>query len=250
MITIFISAFILGIISNLHCIGMCGPIALAVPLNRTSTWTKLAGILQYNFGRIITYFILGAIVGVLGLGIQLIGIIQSLSVIAGVGIILYAWRKQLFKAPFFQKFNTNVLQKFSSKSMGRILRNDTAFKLFLLGMVNGILPCGMVYTALITAIIAGNPLQSSLSMLFFGLGTLPGMVSIAFFANQIKPKFRTKINGVLPYLVTLVGLLIVFRGLNLDIPYISPKVKIDQKTREVKMECCIVPNTPSSCEKK
>lgn len=250
MITIFISAFILGIISNLHCIGMCGPIALAVPLNRTSNWSKLAGILQYNIGRITTYFTLGAIVGFLGLGIQLIGIIQSLSVIAGIGIIFYAWRKQLFKAPIFQKFHSTVIQKFTSKSMGKILRNDPAFKLFLLGMVNGILPCGMVYTALITSIIAGNPMESSFAMFFFGLGTLPGMVSIAFFANQIKPKFRAKINGVLPYLVTLVGLLIVFRGLNLNIPYISPKAKIDQKTREVKMECCVTPTTPSSCEKK
>ena len=247
--TIFISAFILGIISNLHCIGMCGPIALALPLNRESNWTKFYGILQYNFGRILTYSILGGIVGFIGLGMHLIGILQSLSIFAGIGIILYAWRKQLFKAAIFQQFNSNVLQKFTSKSMGKILRNDSPFKLFLLGMVNGVLPCGMVYTALITAVIAGNPLQSSFSMLFFGLGTLPGMISIAFFANQIKSKYRVKINAALPYLVTIVGLLIVFRGLNLDIPYISPKAKINHETKEVKMSCCHKTTVPVCCQK-
>lgn len=248
--TLFSSAFILGIISNLHCIGMCGPIVLAIPLNRESIWTKSSGILQYNLGRILTYSVLGGIVGFIGLGINFIGILQSLSIIAGIGIILYAWRKQLFKAAIFRKFNSNVIQKFTSKSMGKILRNDSPFKLFLLGMINGILPCGMVYTALITSIIAGNPLESSFAMLFFGLGTLPGMITIAFFANQIKSKFRSKINVALPYLVTIVGLLIVFRGLNLDIPYISPKVKINQKTKELKMDCCHKTATPICCQKK
>ena len=105
MFSLFISAFILGMIANLHCVGMCGPIALAIPLNRSSKIEIIVGILQYNFGRILTYSTLGFIIGFIGLGINLIGILQWISIISGVGIILYAWRKYLFQGKSFQVFN-------------------------------------------------------------------------------------------------------------------------------------------------
>ena len=247
MVAVLTSAFVLGIISNLHCIGMCGPIALAIPLNRTSSLTKIGGIIQYNLGRIFTYTVLGFIVGFIGLGIELIGVLQSLSIISGIAIILYAWRKKLFTGKFLPAISSNSLQKFTSKSMGKILKNQHPFKLFLLGMLNGILPCGMVYTALITAIIAGHPTYSALSMIIFGLGTLPGMVAITFFAHQLKVKYRSKINHALPYLVSIVGLLIVLRGMNLDIPYISPKAVLSQKTNKVEMSCCHKKVEPKCC---
>ena len=238
MFSLFISAFLLGIIANLHCVGMCGPIAMALPLNRNSKIDIVIGILQYNFGRIFTYSILGFIVGFIGLGIHLIGFLQGLSITAGIGIILYAWRKRIFTSVFFKRFKYNFFQGFTSKYIGKIIRNKSPFKLFLFGMLNGLLPCGMVYTALITSIISGSPTYAAFTLFFFGIGTLPGMIIITSFASQITTRFRGKINKILPYLLTLIGLLIVFRGLDLNIPYISPKVLIDNKTKEINMQGC------------
>ena len=114
MFSLFISAFVLGIVSSLHCIGMCGPIALAIPLNRNSKTEAFIGVIEYNFGRILTYTTLGLIVGYIGLGIQLIGFLQGLSIIAGIFIILYAWRKKislLNKISLLSKLRVFVLFK-------------------------------------------------------------------------------------------------------------------------------------------
>ena len=246
METIFIPAFILGVISNLHCLGMCGPIALAIPLNRSSKSTMLFGILQYHIGRVLVYAILGYIVGYIGMGIKLFGVLQAISIIAGIGIIIYAWRKKLtfFKNPFTSSLrHTSLL----SQSMGKIMRSESPLKLFLLGTLNGLLPCGMVYTALITAVVLGTPLLSATSMLAFGLGTLPGLVAFSVFAQQLGNPIRSKINRYLPYLITIVGLLIVLRGMNLNIPYISPKVSFSEEKKEVVMDCC---HKSTKCEKK
>ncbi len=246
METIFIPAFILGIISNLHCLGMCGPIALAIPLNRSSKSEMLFGILQYHLGRILVYAILGYIVGYIGMGIKLFGILQAISIIAGIGIIIYAWRNKLtfFKNPFTSSLrHTSLL----SRSMGKIMRSESPLKLFLLGALNGLLPCGMVYTALITAVVLGTPLLSTTSMFAFGLGTLPGLVAFSLFAQQLGNPIRSKINRYLPYLITVVGLLIILRGMNLNIPYISPKVSFSEEKKEVVMDCC---HKNTKCEKK
>ena len=246
METIFIPAFILGVISNLHCLGMCGPIALAIPLNRSSKSAMLFGILQYHLGRVLVYVILGYIVGYIGMGIKLFGVLQAISIIAGIGIIIYAWRNKLtfFKNPFTSSLrHTSLL----SRSMGKIMRSESPVKLFLLGALNGLLPCGMVYTALITAVVLGTPILSATSMLAFGLGTLPGLVAFSLFAQQLGNPIRSKINRYLPYLITVVGLLIILRGMNLNIPYISPKVSFSEEKKEVVMDCC---HKNTKCEKK
>ena len=239
METIFIPAFILGVISNLHCLGMCGPIALAIPLNRSSKSSMLFGILQYHIGRVLVYGILGYIVGYIGMGIKLFGVLQAISIIAGIGIIIYAWRKHLS----FIKIPLNVPLSLSkghllSQYMGKLMRSESPIKLFLLGSLNGLLPCGMVYTALIAAVVMGTPMLSASSMLAFGLGTLPGLVAFSVFAQQLGNPIRSKINRYLPYLITVVGLLIILRGMNLNIPYISPKVTIAEEKNEVVMDCC------------
>ena len=246
METIFIPAFILGVISNLHCLGMCGPIALAIPLNRSSKSAMFSGIIQYHIGRILVYGILGYLVGYIGMGIKLFGILQAISIIAGIGIIIYAWRNKLtfFKNPFTSTLrHTSLL----SRSMGKIMRSESPLKLLLLGALNGLLPCGMVYTALITAVVLGTPLLSTTSMLAFGLGTLPGLIAFSLFAQRLGNPMRSKINHYLPYLITVVGLLIILRGMNLNIPYISPKVSYSEEKKEVVMDCC---HKNTKCEKK
>jgi sulfite exporter TauE/SafE len=243
---IFVTSLIIGLTANFHCIGMCGPLALAIPVNRTSNWTILFGVLQYNFGRIITYSILGALVGLIGITIETFGVLQWISIISGVLMIIYAWRKWIStkieaKIPMFG------MNKVVSAGLGKVLAKKSPFKLLLLGSLNGLLPCGMVYLALMNAILAGNSLNSSLAMAFFGIGTLPAMVFVGFAANRISSNLRYKFSLAIPYLLTIIGLLVILRGLNLDIPYISPKISlVEEKKCEitktsgktVEMSCC------------
>jgi sulfite exporter TauE/SafE len=213
----------------------------------------LFGILQYHIGRVLVYGILGYLVGYIGMGIKLFGVLQAISIIAGIGIIIYAWRKHLsfIKIPLNVPLSLSkghfVTMSLLSQSMGKIMHSESPLKLFLLGALNGLLPCGMVYTALITAVVLGTPLLSATSMLAFGLGTLPGLVAFSLFAQQLGNPMRSKINRYLPYLITVLGLLIVLRGMNLNIPYISPKVSFSEEKKEVVMDCC---HKNTKCEKK
>lgn len=248
-------ALILGLSSSFHCVGMCGPIAMAIPANRKNNWTLSFGILSYNLGRILTYAILGLIVGNIGLSLTTFGIMQWISILAGIGLILFAWKKVIGRIIPFS--GSSKLTSLISQNIGKVMRSNSPFKLPLLGMLNGLLPCGMVYVALTNAILAGNPINGALSMLFFGLGTIPAMFAIAFFANKITGAVRQKINTAIPYILTVVGFLVVLRGMNLDIPYISPKVQLTEMKadanatsnvapkQEVKMSCC---HSKETCE--
>lgn len=255
MNSIVLYGIILGITSNLHCIGMCGPIAMAVPVNRSSNFTILGGIFQYNFGRVLTYTALGALVGTIGITVETLGFLQWLSVIAGAFLILFAWRKWI-SSRLDAKIPMLGMQSFVSKGLGKVIASNSPFKLSLLGMLNGLLPCGMVYVGLMNALLGGSPGTSALAMAAFGVGTLPSMIAVGFAANRISSSMRQKINKAVPFLLTIVGVLIVLRGLNLDIPYISPKVSvIESKEKsgkehkqepQVEMSCC---HKKSSCEK-
>lgn len=252
MTVLLIAGLLLGLASNFHCIGMCGPIALAIPVNRQNNLTILSGTLQYNFGRIITYSLLGLLVGSIGLSINTIGILQWISIIAGIGIIIYAWRK------FFSRLTPVLslslgIETFVSNNIGKIIRSKSPFKLFMLGSLNGLLPCGMVFAALLNAILTGDMLYSALAMAAFGVGTLPAMVAVTFMANKMSLQTRKAVNKAVPYLLTVVGLLVILRGMNLDIPYISPKVSAVEMVNgddsslntSVEMSCC---HSKEDCE--
>ena len=249
MSTFLITGFILGLTSNFHCIGMCGPIALAVPVNRKNNATILFGAFQYNLGRIISYSLLGIVVGMIGLSIHTFGVLQWLSILSGIFLIIFAWRKYL-SSFFTSHLPTLPIQKHLNTALGKVIRSKSPLKLSFLGLLNGFLPCGMVYAALLNALLTGDVAGSALAMVFFGIGTLPAMVSVIYMANKITPKLRGKFNKIVPYLITMVGLLIVLRGLNLGIPYISPIIKLEPKEinsneQNLKMECC---HSKESCD--
>ena len=183
MTSIYWSALILGVVSNLHCFAMCGPIAMSVPINRKSELTILTSSFLYHTGRILTYSILGLLIGMIGFGIHLVGILQSLTIVAGIGIIIYAWRFQLLGENADTIFKTILPYNLNSKLMGKVMKRNSVFKPLLLGVLNGILPCGMVYTALITSLLAGNAITGSVSMIIFGLGTYPTMIVFMYVSN-------------------------------------------------------------------
>lgn len=253
MTTILISAVLLGLAANLHCIGMCGPISMALPLDRSSNWKILSGALTYHFGRLLTYSLLGAFIGLIGLSITTLGIMQWLSILSGIVLIIFAWRG-IFGRIFSRNAAFSGIQMKISRGMGRILKSRNPAKLLFLGMLNGILPCGMVFAGLLNAMLAGSPVQSALAMLTFGIGTLPALLVVAFAAQKIGTKLRSRFNQVAPYFLTVVGVLVVLRGMNLDIPLISPHIQLTEISSEehpespqpeVEMSCC---HSGSHCE--
>lgn len=229
------AAIIMGFAGSFHCVGMCGPIALALPLNRTNNLTKTIGILFYNFGRITTYVLLGVILGVFGAGLKLAGILQYVSITIGILIIVSVLLPHLLKRV---KFTSTLYLKFNNwikNRLGKYLTKKSNSSLLVLGLLNGLLPCGLVWVAMVGSVAYGSVGSGALFMLFFGLGTLPMLFALPYFSSSISATIRNKMTRAIPYIMVVFGILFILRGMNLDIPYISPPLSEDGT--EVK-SCC------------
>ncbi|NVN95527.1 MAG: sulfite exporter TauE/SafE family protein [Bacteroidetes bacterium] len=223
---IIFAGFILGFVGSLHCIGMCGPIALNLPLNGNSFSERLTGGILYNLGRTFMYGIIGAIFGFIGKGFLILGIQQWVSIIMGILLIISVLAPIFFKKIRFKQFN--LFTGFVRSSIQKLFNMRSYKGLFLIGMLNSLLPCGLVYVAIIGAIATGNIYYGSLYLILFGLGTLPLMLSISMIGNTITLKARNILNKLIPYVVIFIGVLFILRGLCLGIPYISPsKLKLE-----------------------
>ncbi len=215
---------------SFHCAGMCGPIAIALPLHGNTVSQKIYGGTLYNLGRTLTYGIMGTVFGLLGQGIQLIGFQQKVSVIMGTLMIISVIFPALFKNQYrMDKSWFSFVGKLKS-TIGKIFSIRSFSSLFFIGLLNGLLPCGLVYMAIAGAIGTGNVMLGTFYMVLFGLGTIPMMLSISLAGNVMSLAAREKINKLIPVLVVVVGIFFILRGLSLGIPYLSPpKQKIEQK---------------------
>ncbi|MDQ2862912.1 MAG: sulfite exporter TauE/SafE family protein [Bacteroidota bacterium] len=238
MLQIIITAFLMGMLGSFHCIGMCGPIALSLPLQNDNALQKISGALLYNFGRVVTYSLFGLLFGFIGKSFALFGFQQWLSVILGVVIILFII---LPKRLSFFKTNNSLLKFFGKlrSALGKLFAQKNFSSLFSIGLLNGLLPCGLVYMAAAVAVVSGDVINSMMFMAFFGLGTLPMMWGIAFFGNYVSISIRQKIRKAYPYMMTLLACLLILRGMGLGIPYVSPKTEMAKKTAVV--NCCAKP---------
>lgn len=217
-----LAAFVMGAIGSFHCIGMCGPLALALPLKDDSLFPKFTGALLYNSGRIVTYSLLGIVIGSIGQGLSFFGFQQWLSITAGFLTLLLVILPEFFPALFK---TTNMAGAFFVRlrqTFGRLFFKKNQSALFVIGLLNGLLPCGLVYLAMAGATATGNIPGAALFMAAFGAGTLPAMWSIAFWGNFISINIRQRIRKVYPYLTMLMAFLLILRGMGLGIPYISP----------------------------
>ena len=248
---ILISALVLGLMGSFHCAGMCGPIAIALPLHGNTIGGKIFGGGLYNIGRTITYGIMGAIFGLLGQGIQLIGFQQKVSVIMGALMIISVLFPALFKNQYSLNKSWLGFVGRLKKTIGKMFSVRTYSSLFFIGMLNGLLPCGLVYMAIAGAIGTGEVVLGSLYMILFGLGTIPMLLAISIAGNIMSIAVRKRINKLIPVLVVVVGIFFILRGLSLGIPYLSPpKQKIEMKFeksleqnaaelhKETKGDCC------------
>lgn len=235
-----IAGFMIGLVGSLHCLGMCGPIAVAIPLHRDNWLIRVTGGLLYNSGRIITYGILGALFGLLGRGIHLAGLQQWASI--GLGIIMIL--SVLFPVLFREKINLDrVFSGYSSRLIGRfrvLFGRRSLGNLLFIGLLNGLLPCGLVYMAIAGAINTNQVVTGIAFMIAFGIGTTPALLLISLAGNVITSKFRRRASRVIPAFIVILGILFILRGMSLGIPYVSPKSEKLEVKQEMQMgePCC------------
>lgn len=216
------TALLFGIISSFHCVGMCGPIALVLPVDRSNNTRKVIQIMLYHIGRLTSYAMLGLFFGLLGKGLHLAGLQQQLSIIIGVLMILLVLIPEKKMVQYnFSKPVFRLISKVKSH-MGTQLKRKTPDALFTIGLLNGFLPCGMVYAALFGAIAMQNEVLGVLYMILFGIGTIPMMSAVVYVSGFLTIPVRNKIQKIIPVVVILLGCLFIMRGLGIDIPFISP----------------------------
>ncbi len=234
---IIISAFMMGFIGSIHCVGMCGPLAISMPFSFFSSFTKWTAILLYNIGRVIAYSIIGIFVGLLGRGVNWFGISQIFSLILGTLIVISVVSPTVVKSigirlpHWVNKNQVNTLQF--------LIKKKSVSWMFLVGMLNGFLPCGLVYMAVAAALSTYTILGAVTFMAFFGLGTIPAMITVIIAGQHLPLSWRIGFRKLVPVVTFIIGTLLILRGLNLNIPYVSPY--LHQNLTGVNTVDCVAP---------
>jgi uncharacterized protein len=218
------AGLVIGFISSFHCVGMCGPIAMALPVGRGSGASFLGGRLLYNLGRVATYATLGLAAGLLGRTLHLAGWQQTISIVSGLLMLALVLLPKLNAGRFTKWLGTDRWWNMLRKAIGKQFQNPSAGSLFTIGALNGLLPCGMVYFALAGAVSAPGVAGAVGYMALFGLGTLPLMWLVSLSGKVIKPQWRFYMRNAVPYVAACLAVLFILRGLNLGVPYLSPKL--------------------------
>lgn len=225
------TAFVFGLLSSVHCAGMCGPIALSLPGKSNSNAQFLLGRILYNTGRLTTYTLAGFLIGILGKGISIAGYQQSLSIAIGILLLLTAVFSVNPESITQKVYWMRGFYTFITDKLGALLKKPGAFSYYTIGVLNGFLPCGVVYIALLGGLAAGGVLESGLYMLVFGLGTFPMMLALSLAGGMVQMKFSKALRKAMPFAIGFFAVLLILRGLNLGIPYVSPQLgdKIEVK---------------------
>lgn len=227
------SAFILGLLGSLHCVGMCGPIAFMLPVDRSNSFKKITQISMYHMGRLLAYAMIGLVFGLIGKSLYIFGMQQQLSIIIGLVMIILV----LLPYKWLSKFNlAQPLYKavgFIKKSLGQALHKKTADTFLTIGFLNGFLPCGLVYMAVFGAIAMGSYAEGSLYMILFGLGTIPLMTAAIYLGKFLNSTIKQRIQKAIPVFVVIIGALFILRGLGLGIPYISPTPIVEMVSGDI-----------------
>ncbi len=237
MMSILLTALLLGLLGSFHCLGMCGPIAFILPVDRNNKAKMSLQTLLYHLGRMTAYASIGLVFGYLGKGISLVGFQQKVSLILGIIMVVLAFVPATKVLRLKPLAGWNKFVYFVKNSLSNYLQKRSTFGFYIIGFFNGLLPCGLVYIALVGAMATGDPMLGALYMAIFGLGTVPMMSLAIFLGNFVSVKIRNKINKLIPYAVAFVGILFILRGLNLGIKYLSPSDKmLNTNNKMIKMK--------------
>lgn len=232
----FLSALIFGLVGSFHCIGMCGPIAFMLPVDREKPIKKFLQIFSYHFGRLFTYSLMGFLFGYLGKSFYFFGFQQQISIITGVVmILLILFPKIVTKIPLSKMANSFIFKV--KNALGSELKKKKNDTFFILGFLNGLLPCGLVYMAILGALTTSTPFSGAFYMFLFGLGTIPLMTAVVYFGSFAKGSFKAIIQKTIPIVVIIIGVLFILRGLGLGIPFISPLEPVINSASETVNSC-------------
>jgi len=217
----FFTALVLGAATSAHCVGMCGPIALAVPSPGPGWRARASSTFILNTGRILTYALIGLAFGTFGLGLRFAGLQQGVSIAAGTVLLLSVMVPGLLD----RWSPTGPLSLLIGRWRGLLARNmkrTAPEALFFSGALNGLLPCGLVYAAAIGAAAMSTAAQGALFMVLFGLGTWPALFALRMSGSMIGTNARAFLRRASPIVVSAMAVLLILRGLELGIPLVSP----------------------------
>jgi sulfite exporter TauE/SafE len=220
--SVFEIGFFMGLLGSVHCIGMCGPLMMALPISHKSNFQKIVAIFLYHAGKILSYSILGILFGLFGSQFPVFGLQRNISIVIGLTILFYVLYVFVLKPKHIQWGPLSTLYNLIVKYLSKLFKSNSIFSFLMIGLLNGLLPCGMIYLALSSSMATQNILQGGLLMAFFGLGTVPALMLVAIGGQYMGFTFRRKIQKILPVFIFSIGVLLILRGLNLGIPYISP----------------------------
>jgi sulfite exporter TauE/SafE len=218
--SLLFSALLIGFTGSFHCVGMCGPLAMALPVKEGEK--KGFRIFQYLVGKTITYSILGGLFGLFGSQLILAGWQQAVSIVLGCLLLGVTFCLLFKKSWFHQGFVANWISEKLNPLFVKLFNSDSPFTAVAFGMLNGLLPCGLVYMGIIGAISTSSFANGMLFMALFGIGTMPVMLSFLLMAKQFSFTFKRVIQKATPYLMMAMAAMLILRGLGLSIPFVSP----------------------------
>ncbi len=214
-----IGAFLIGLFGSLHCVGMCSPLMLSFTPNRGRN--AFYSFFIYHFGRLVVYSVLGILFGIISSSVSFFAFQRYFSLILGIIIIaIFAFprvRNQFegwyYHSKFYQVIKSSLVKQFGGKS-----------KWLFSGVLNGFLPCGLVYLAAAGAMMTHSVLDGVQYMLLFGLGTIPLLAVVKFGAGAF-PKLLKSFNNLTTPIALIAGLMMVARGFLVSEPDVNQLIK-------------------------
>ena len=213
-------AFLMGLLGSLHCAVMCGPLMLSLPLQNTSLLKSALQLIWYQLGRILIYTLLGVLVGWIGNSFTVFANQEILSLTIGVLLVIFT----ILQLSGRQLKSINNLQQKMITPLSKLMGKFYGLPIwgFFAGLLNGLLPCGMVYLALATALNTASLQGGANFMFLFGLGTMPLMLMISLGGIYLKKYIRFNTQKLVPYFMLFMGTLLILRSADLGMPFLSP----------------------------
>ena len=210
--SVFEIGFLMGLLGSVHCIGMCGPLVMALPISHKNHFQKTAALFLYHFGKIASYTVLGILFGLFGSQFPIFGLQKNISIVIGITMLVYVLYVFILKPKHIQLGALNKLYSFIVNALGKLFKQKSIASFLIIGILNGLLPCGMIYLALSSALATQDVLQGGILMAFFGLGTVPALVMVALGGQYMGFAFRRRLQKLLPVFIFGMGVLLILRG--------------------------------------
>lgn len=212
------AAFLIGFLGSMHCVGMCGGLVTTLAMSRSNIWWS--GLISYQLGRILTYTFFGLIAGMIGMAITQVNwfadMQRGLTIVAGILMIVFGFNL----AGWLADPLVNLVSKFTkfvglTKWIHAATSSRMPMSWFMVGLFNGLLPCGLVYAGLALSLSSGNIVLSAGMMFAFGLGTVPAMMFVPTILKSASPKTRGWVLKVAAILLIAMGIFTMIRGSSL-----------------------------------